>query len=330
MDSLSQIVLGAATFALVKDKEIGKKALLYGAILGTIPDLDVLLNPFFTDIQQYAIHRAFSHSIFFLLPLSLILGFWFHKKYKTPYLSWFWASFLALFTHPLLDICTTYGTRILYPFSKEFYSLNNVFVVDPLYTIWLLIACIVLLILKKENPIRKKIIVASLTISTLYLVWGLAIRTFIYNEFTDKLKAENISFSKLTVTPTPFNTFYWQVIIKTEEGFYFSDYSLFDKKHKTELIYIENNSSIIQKIKSNVDLEPFVNFSQDYALGRIENGVEKVYVLKFGALINEANQPVLFYPLCRNKENNEYYIDKTMEYSFSEVWPSIWNRIKGN
>jgi inner membrane protein len=65
MDSLSQIVLGAATFALIKDKEIGKKALLYGAILGTIPDLDILINPFFNNIEQLAIHRGFSHSIFF-------------------------------------------------------------------------------------------------------------------------------------------------------------------------------------------------------------------------------------------------------------------------
>ena len=74
MDSLSQIVLGAATFALVKDKEIGKKSLLYGAILGTIPDLDVLLNPFFDSVEQLAIHRAFSHSIFFFNYTEFISG----------------------------------------------------------------------------------------------------------------------------------------------------------------------------------------------------------------------------------------------------------------
>lgn len=329
MDSLSQIVLGAATFALVKDKEIGKKALLYGAILGTIPDLDVLLNPFFTDIQQYAIHRAFSHSIFFLFPLSLIFGIWFHKKYKTPYFGWFWASFLALFTHPLLDICTTYGTRILYPFSKEFYSLNNVFVVDPLYTIWLLIACIVLLILKKDNSFRKKIIATSLTISTLYLVWGLVIRTFIYNEFTEKLNSENILFSKLTVTPTPFNTFYWQVVVKTDGGYYISDYSLLDSNHKMELIYVQNDESIIRKIKADKSLEPFVNFSQDFAYARFENGIEKVSVLKFGVFLNKDKQPELFFPLCK-KENGDYFIDKNISYSLDEASKSIWKRIKGN
>lgn len=329
MDSLSQIVLGATTFALVKDKEIGKKSLLYGAILGTIPDLDVVLNPFFSDIQQYAIHRAFSHSIFFAIIFSLLFGYWFHKKYGTNFKGWFWASFLALFTHPLLDICTTYGTRILYPISKKFYSLNNVFVVDPLYTIWLLIACIVLLALKKNNPFRKKIIITSLTISTLYLVWGLGFRTYIYNKFTDKLNTENISYSKLTVTPTPFNTLYWQVIIKTENGYYFSDYSLFDSNHKMDLLFVKSNQSIVQKVKFNENLEPFVNFAQDYALGKLDNGIEKVYVLKFGAFINENNQPELFFPLCK-KGNNDYYIDKSMPYSFEDAWPPIWLRIKGN
>jgi inner membrane protein len=127
MDSLSQVVLGAITFALVKDKEIGKKSLLYGAVLGTIPDLDVLLNPFFDSVEQLAIHRAFSHSIFFSILLSLLAAKWFSKKYNSSYISWVWACFLALFTHPLLDICTTYGTRILYPLTKSYYSLNNIF-----------------------------------------------------------------------------------------------------------------------------------------------------------------------------------------------------------
>lgn len=80
MDSLSQVVLGAITFAVVKDKEIGKKSLVYGAVLGTIPDLDVFLNPFFDSVQQLAIHRAFSHSIFFSILLSLLVAKIFSKN----------------------------------------------------------------------------------------------------------------------------------------------------------------------------------------------------------------------------------------------------------
>jgi len=103
-------------------------------------------------------------------------------------MSWVWASFLALFTHPLLDICTTYGTRILYPLTKSYYSLNNVFVVDLGYTVPLLLAVIALWIMKNKNPKRSSIIYISLLLSTGYLLWGLLISTSIENKFETVLK----------------------------------------------------------------------------------------------------------------------------------------------
>jgi len=82
LDSLTQGLLGAVTFAVIKDKKIGKKSLLIGAIVGTIPDLDVLLSPLFNDIEFLTVHRSFSHSIGFAIILSLLLGEVFHRYYK--------------------------------------------------------------------------------------------------------------------------------------------------------------------------------------------------------------------------------------------------------
>ena len=42
MDSLTQIVLGAAVGEATLGRKVGNKALLWGAIAGTIPDLDVV------------------------------------------------------------------------------------------------------------------------------------------------------------------------------------------------------------------------------------------------------------------------------------------------
>ena len=42
MDSLSQLVLGAATGEAVLGRKLGNRALWLGAVGGTIPDLDVL------------------------------------------------------------------------------------------------------------------------------------------------------------------------------------------------------------------------------------------------------------------------------------------------
>lgn len=65
MDSLTQIVLGAAVGEAVLGKKVGNKAMLYGAIAGTIPDLDVLARNFVDTVTATEWHRGFSHSIFF-------------------------------------------------------------------------------------------------------------------------------------------------------------------------------------------------------------------------------------------------------------------------
>lgn len=329
MDSLSQIVLGATTFALIKDKEIGKKSLLFGAILGTIPDLDVLINPFFNSIEQLSIHRAFSHSIFFSLLLSFLFAKWFSHKYKTSYLSWFLASFLALFTHPLLDICTTYGTRILYPLSKSFYSLDNVFVVDPLYTIWLLVGCIVLLFMNKDNVKRQAVIKWSLILSTSYLVLGFIIHNRVENYFTNELKKQNIAYKKIKVVPTPFNTILWQAIVKTKTGFYYADYSLFDSKTTTNFHYEKNDVSFIENKKKIEKLAPFFNFTEGFELAREENGKMHIYGTKFGPMNMENDKAEFFFPLIFNSDGT-YTLSQKEPDDFSKLFSKLITRIKGN
>ena len=70
MDSLTQIVLGGAVAELVAGKKMGNKAIIWGAIAGTIPDLDVFLRAFYHPIDAALLHRGFSHSILF----SIIFG----------------------------------------------------------------------------------------------------------------------------------------------------------------------------------------------------------------------------------------------------------------
>ncbi len=69
MDSLTQIVLGAACGEIALGKKIGNKALLSGAIGGTIPDLDVFIGKllYTNKIQAMAFHRGFMHSLLFAL-----------------------------------------------------------------------------------------------------------------------------------------------------------------------------------------------------------------------------------------------------------------------
>ena len=65
MDSVSQATLGAAVGELVLGKKVGKKAPLWGATAGTLPDLDVLTAPFLSESAQLGVHRGVSHSLLF-------------------------------------------------------------------------------------------------------------------------------------------------------------------------------------------------------------------------------------------------------------------------
>ncbi len=83
MDSLSQIVLGAAVGEAVLGKKIGNRAMAIGAVAGTIPDLDVIANPFLTPMQAMDFHRGISHSVLFSVAAPLLFGgitYFFFKK----------------------------------------------------------------------------------------------------------------------------------------------------------------------------------------------------------------------------------------------------------
>lgn len=86
MDSLTQIVLGAAAGEVVLGKKVGNRAMLWGAIAGTIPDLDTLVgNLFMSEIDALAFHRGISHSLLFSLLGALLFGWIVQQIYKSNY-----------------------------------------------------------------------------------------------------------------------------------------------------------------------------------------------------------------------------------------------------
>jgi len=136
MDSITQIVLGAAVGEAVGGRKMGNKAPFWGAIAGTIPDLDVFFRFFYHPIDSALVHRGFSHSILFAVLCSPIFAYLVHLIYKRKfeYSTWFWLFFLGIITHPMLDMFTNYGTQFLWPLDYRI-TFNTVFVIDPLYTI---------------------------------------------------------------------------------------------------------------------------------------------------------------------------------------------------
>src|SRR3989344_3076998 len=102
MDSLTQIILGASIGELVLGKKVGNKAALWGAVAGTIPDLDVFAALFLNPAEAILFHRGFMHSILFSVLFAPVMGYLLHLLYKKKWSIYDWTklSFWALLTHP--------------------------------------------------------------------------------------------------------------------------------------------------------------------------------------------------------------------------------------
>ena len=141
MDSLTQLTVGAACAEKIIGKEVGRKALVWGAVIGTLPDLDVFIKYSTDEITSTELHRGVSHSLVLSIAMAPILGWIAHKihiKREATFKNGSWLFFWALVTHPLLDANTTWGTQFFWPFDYRL-AFKNIFVVDPLYTIPFLI-----------------------------------------------------------------------------------------------------------------------------------------------------------------------------------------------
>lgn len=301
MDSLTQGLLGAATFALVKDKAIGKKSIVIGAIAGTIPDLDVLLLPFFNEVEFLTVHRSFSHSIGFAVLLSFLLGEIFYRFYEKKHSrrNWQFAFFIAVFTHSLLDWCTTYGTKLISPIDDHLFSLNCIHVFEPIYTGILLLGVIFHIAQKRPSKTLRNAII----ISSCYLAFGIISKNHAYYHFKNQLDKEKIAYNDILVSPTPLNSLLWHGIAKTNEGYHLSTYSFFDGTKDVKFKFIKSNNEIISQIKDNRLIRYYLDYAQDYPLIETdEKGNTKIYAIKYGP-INYIGEPEFVYPLTFNINN---------------------------
>jgi inner membrane protein len=218
MDSITQIALGASVATAVGFKPFGRKVLLTGAFLGTLPDLDVFID-YGNAIDNYTSHRGFSHSLFVLTLLSLMLYYISIKlrpHFQENKIALFLTIFLPLITHPLLDTFTTYGTQLLWPLTSPPIAWHSVFIIDPLYTLPLLISMLYLWF-SHNNKRALMLNKLALLISCSYLVWGQIAQSLITTRVQQDSLAKN---STILVMPTPFNSVYWRALSYQEDSYY--------------------------------------------------------------------------------------------------------------
>ena len=237
MDSITQIVLGAACGEAILGKKIGNRALLFGAIGGTIPDLDVFVGKLLynNEIDSMAFHRGFMHSFLFAILGAIAFGavvFWFYNRGKrngmTTQKDWMWLFFASIFTHPILDSFTAYGTQLFAPFSNYRVAFNNISVADPLYTLPFLVLLIVVMFLKRTSSKRRLFLKLGLGVSSLYMMFTLVNKYHVHGVYKRALAEEQIDYLRFQTQPTILNNFLWYGIAETTDAYFVGFYSILD------------------------------------------------------------------------------------------------------
>ena len=200
-----------------------------GAIGGTIPDLDVVFYPLLDSIQRIGFHRGISHSFLFVIVASPIFG-WIAAKLsgdqRVPRSVWIRIGFWSLITHILLDSFTVYGTGLFEPFSNYRAAFNSIFIIDPLYTLPLVVGLLPAVFGIRKGGSARIFSIYGLAVSTLYLGWTLVAKFSADRVFESNLAQSNIGYTRMITTPTAFNSVLWRALVETDDGFVESYYSL--------------------------------------------------------------------------------------------------------
>ncbi len=267
MDPLSQGTVGAAFAQSIANKNNIIKIGIIGFLAGLAPDLDVLIRSENDPILFLEYHRQFSHSLFFIPLGSLIVAlliFPLFKKsmgFKTIYM----ASFLGYATHGLLDACTSYGTLLFWPFSNERITWNNISIIDPLFTIPVLI--LIGIAIKTRKRIFSFFAIGWIIF---YLSLGFIQYDRALSAAIKLAESRGHVAERITLKPSFGNLILWKSIYQYEETFYVDAIrtvksTTWCKGETTKVFDYQHHLPNLDKdSQQRKDIERFRWFSQDY------------------------------------------------------------------
>jgi len=329
MDSLTQLTFGAACGEAVLGKKVGKKALLWGAFLGTLPDLDVFI-PLGGPVNDFVYHRGFSHSLFLLALLSPLMAWLIskvHPNTKRYYGRWVLLSFLVLEASVLLDLMTIYGTQIFWPFDTTPMAIPVLFIIDPLFTLPILSGVLAVLVLKRHHALGHRINTVGLFISLAYLSWAICAAEFVDRRVTEKLARQAVSYSQFISSPSPFNTLLWRVVGIENDRYFETYFSLFDRNAPLLVDFYPRNLALMAGIEEHPPVVKLKWFTRGYyAFSTVDD-----YVVMTDLRMGSEPDYVFRFKVAGLNDLHSYPIDdeslKTSQdwRGLAWIWKRIWN-----
>ena len=312
MDSVTHLALGACIGEVWLGKKLGKKALLWGALAQSLPDIDTFAAFFVSPDRDLLIHRSITHSLLFALVVGMLLALLAGRVHRRHVISF---AALALFfcaqlmLHDLLDTCNSYGTGLLEPFSHQRFSINLLYVADPLFTIGLVIASVLLIFKSIHNKNRKKWAITAMVVSLLYLCFAGFNKIYIDKKVEASFFADGIHPERYFTTPTPLNSMLWYVVAAADSDDYTAYSSVWDDNRPLNFEPHPDNYSLLSKPMDHEVLGNLKTFACNYYTLSQSGGITYFNIPRFGQVQGWNTQEARFafsYPLVSGY--NEYML----------------------
>lgn len=269
MDPLSQGVLGATFSQAASKKKHIVIACLMGLFSGMAPDLDVFIRSDTDPLLFLEFHRQFTHALIFIPIGGFICAIVFHwllgKRAALSFKQSYLYCTIGYATHGLLDTCTSYGTQLLWPFTDARYAWNTISIIDPIFTIPIVLLVIIALFMRSPK-------VARFAILWVLLYQGLGwYQNHRVAEFGWQLAHErNHQPIRLVARPSFANILLWKVMYETDTKFYTDGVRAgaklkFYPGESIEKLNIERDFPWLDPASQQAkDLQRFSWFSDDY------------------------------------------------------------------
>lgn len=337
MDSLTHIALGGCIGeAFFKEKDFGKKAMLWGALAQSIPDIDFISTFWMSTPGSLLAHRGITHSIFFVVLVTPILAFIaqrIHYRRKIPLRKWLLFFAIEILVHLFIDGFNNYGIGWLEPFSPARFSFNAIYVADPLFSIWPIIAFVVLFILKPYHKKRRFWWRFGIIIPSLYLGYCTINKIKIDHDVKENFITQNIPHERYFTTPAPLQNWLWYVVSGNDSGYYVGFRSLFDSERHIDFEYFPRNDSLLEGIDDHEDLQRLIRFSEKFYTVEKYNDTLVLNDLRFGQIIgwHDPKEQFVFHYYLQYPDDNVMVVQRGRFAKWDkEVVKSLWTRMKGN
>jgi inner membrane protein len=307
MDPVTQGTIGAVLPQALGKKNLGIVALL-GFLSGMAPDLDILIRSNTDPLLSLEYHRQFTHSLIFIPFGGLICALFLFVVFKkiSPFnfkKTWLYCT-LGYGTHGLIDACTSYGTLLFWPFSDIRISWNNISIIDPLFTLPLILL-IVIATIKKKNIYSKIALAWAVT----YLTLGVYLHNVAINVGKEIAEQRGHIVTRIKAKPSFGNLILWKTIYETDGKFYVDATNLFFSNIisgesikklnlKKDFPWLEKES---QQYK---DVDRFKWFSNDF-LAVNPNNKNQIVDIRYSGIPNEIGG-LWGIQLNPNKQNHEH------------------------